>query len=215
MVYRIPILIVTFIVCLCVSGKVQSAVVLSLTPATSNEFLPAAGNTTQVTVVANIATDVGTQNILAYELPVDLGPPTGKGLPTGWSVTAVTPLFNFPPAPGGRFNFDLNRAAVDIYAADLTSLTAPVPVTLTTTPLALYSFTVQLNDQALPGAFTASFAAGGNDFSLIDGNFAAIPSSSIIFNSATINLSAVPEPSSASLCLVPILFGLAFRRKRG
>lgn len=199
----------------CALQETQAGVVLSLSPSSQDVNLPSAGGTNSFSIEARIAADSGTQQVKGYSLPVDLGPPAGIGVPTGWKIVSVTPLFEIVTGvpPTVEFDDPPNHTAPaegDLRVRDQTFSAAVI--NLTTSPLALFRFTVEINDQAIAGNYTASYT-NGPLFTLIDQTFNPIPESSIQRNSASITLQAVPEPNA--MAALGFLGGLGiFQRRR-
>lgn len=187
----------------------RAGVVIDITPSTSTVFLPNAGATTQFTLEVSISADAGTQLFRGYGMPIDLGPSTpNTDPPVGWTVVSAVVINEIPGDP--PFTFDLDPAEGDIFASDSNIFGSPV--TLTTAPLRLFSFTVELNDQAVLGDYTASVFSGAT-FAVVNENGDAI--TPVFLNSATIELANVPEPSSAGVCLLSLLgCSLLARRRR-
>ena len=159
------------------------------------------GDTATIDVQARAL--AGTQSLGSYDVFVDLGPPAGAGIPTGWSATlpvvgALAPsLFSPSTSP---IQGDLSAAGAFFAGA-----------TLTTTPVTLWQFTATTGTQV--GFFPVSFLTG-SAFSLLDFPAFAPINFTIDGPSAPGNITVVPEPSSLALMTIPALAALAGWRRR-
>ncbi|MCR9296106.1 MAG: hypothetical protein NXI32_25600, partial [bacterium] len=119
----------------------EAGVVVDLFP--SQTEITLTGSPQSFSIDVRIAADQGTQSFKAYGLPVDLGPPAGTDTPLGWAVTNISALFDFPVS--NFFQSNPNPAEGDLLAEGGTlSTNASDAVQLTTAPLALFRFTVEL-----------------------------------------------------------------------
>lgn len=175
-------------------GNLSAGLILSFSP--SSATVNANGShLASVTIDVQAAADPEsvTQTLVAYDLFVDLAPPSGEGIPAGWSVSAAEEVTNFdvflnigPASPG------------DVYAS-ASQLDSPA-INLTTTPVTLWRFDVNFDADAgaIDGLYDLSFVTSGN-FGVADASDQDIPYS---ISPATItlqNLVATPEPSTLLL----------------
>ena len=142
--------------------------------------------------------------VAGYDIPIDLAPAAGQGLPVGWSIAGFTKLQDF----GSELFFPGPNALTpdegDFLVGDA-SLGAALE--FNTDPTSLFSFTVNVDSTAETGTFTAS---------VVDGALLAIPGFArnqiTIENLATIKATAVPEPSG--LVVLCSALGCVFLRRR-
>lgn len=188
--------------------SVFSDVIVDLVP--SNSTIILTGGTQTFSLDAQIAAGISvTQAMQGYTLPVDLSPPVGTDPPVGWTITSVTALNTLPGSLG--FVSSTNPLEGDVLAGDGTNIITTTPITLTMTPLSLFRFTIELDNQAVAGVYDASFFRTGNLFEINDGAGTPLAANAIATNAATITL-VVPEPSGLlPLC---IFAGIAFNRRR-
>ena len=191
------------------SNWAVSGVVLSFSPLTTSTTVPTTGTTKQIIIEASIAADVGTQDIRGYNLPVDISPPVDIGMPTGWSITTVNVINEIAGDP--PFSFSTTPTQGDLFVQDATLFGSAV--TLTTAPLPSFNFTLELTDQAQQGNYTVGIFNGAT-FAVVDGGGAGIAPAQIQSNTATITLTAVPEPATGSLTLLAVLGCSLCRRRR-
>lgn len=203
---------VVMLACLINPSSSHAGAVLSLVPTTTTVTFT--NNPTEQFVIgvrlAASAANNGTQNVQGYTIPVDLHAPLGKGLPAGWTVTAVTPVANF--SGGALFSANTNPGEGDALGGDVR---LAGPLTFNTTPTTLFEFTVQVNrNTAANGDFTAAVFGNGALFSINDSAATTIPLNQIDFtNTALIRIVGVPEPGSLAL-VGCIGLGLACRAFR-
>ncbi len=195
----------------------RAGVVIGLVSSDATISIPGTG-TTQFTIDGSIAADTGDQQILSYNLTLDIrraGDSIAPGLPTGWSFTtaALDPLPNFSGIGFQTPASDPNPG-VDLHAFDSSVLPAAVPATLTTAPVNLFRMTVTISDQAQAGDYIID-VIDHNLLSVVDQNFNDLPDDQINIDGARANvrLLAVPEPSSMGLILAGIC-GCALARRR-
>jgi hypothetical protein len=174
--------------------------------------------TSSFTLEVQIAADADTQGFAGYNTTIDLASMSGNvgaSLPTGWTVTDITPIFAFPA--GNFFQSELPGATTgdyDLAGGGLSSFDGSGEVQLSTTPLSLFSFTVALDGTAEPGEYTASFAAEDRRYQFFNdatGQFAAIES---VVDSQVATITVVPEPSGMALLASTALVLLGGRRGR-
>jgi hypothetical protein len=181
--------------------KVDAGVVITFSPAVQQVTIPLSG-TTQIPITVRIAANAGTQEIAGYEIPVDVRPPIGSGLPSGWTIGSGTPIFTFPGS-FGFFQSELTPAEGDLRVGDLTLGDS---VTLTVDPIDLFTFDLTVSSNAVPGQVSVG---------IFDGvllSVANVDRGDINFQSlGIINAVAVPEPFVTPLLAIA---GLALLRRR-
>lgn len=203
--FRLPLLIIFgAAMTLSPTTNASAGVVLTFAPSVTELTLPQSG-TTSFTVAVRLNAATGTESVAGYDIPIDLAPADGRGLPDGWSISGFTKLTDFGSAnqffPGlNPFNPDEGDFLVgDASLGD--------PIVFDTAPTALFSFTVDVGPTAQPGAYTAS---------IVDGALLSIPGFTRIQislpDAATIKVRAVPEPSGLTLLLGAV--GCVFYRRR-
>ncbi len=198
------------IIILCVSVSLSATssacagVVLTFDPSVNELTLPQSG-TTSFTIAVRLNAEVGTESVSGYDIPIDLAPAGGPGLPDGWSISGFTKLTDFgsgdlffdPIAPPTPEEGDFLKG--DASLGD--------PLDFGTNPTALFSFTIDVASTAQPGTYSAS---------IVDGELLNIPGFSrnqiTLPNPVTITVSAVPEPSGLAVLLSAI--GCLFYRRR-
>ena len=201
---RLPIVIV---ICaamsLSLSQFVGAGVVISFDPAVTNVEIPLVG-ATSFTIDVRLRASSGTEAIVGYDIPVDLTPVEGRGLPVGWSIGGFAKLKDF-----GSELFFPGELALTPEEGDFLVGDASVGAALDfdTNPTSLFSFTVNVASTAETGTFNAR---------VVDGALLAITGFArdqiTIENFATITTTAVPEPSGlAVLCSA---LGCVFFRRR-
>lgn len=179
---------------------------LSLEPDAAIVEIPVAG-TASFSVAVRMNADAGTQLVKSYNLPIDIREPIGLGLPTGWSLTAVTQKFfgfteAFPPFDPGTSapqSFDLAPSDGNLASA----------VSFDTSPVTLFDFTVSIDATAIAGDYSFVFVDEGV-LGITDENNDLIPAN---LGSGAITLQAVPEPNSFALLAVGIALA-CYRRRR-
>jgi hypothetical protein len=203
--------IVSVLVVITTASPTQGGIVVSLAPSAPTVSAdPDARGSVLLSVRA--AADEGTQTLKAYDLLVDLSPPGGVGLPSGWTVEAPVDIVElggfFDPGPS---------ASADVYAGDIDILGSGI--VLDTSPITLWEFTVNMNgfEGARDGVFEVKFLGPENPaFSLIDANEETIDP--IMSNPASITLdgfnAVVPEPSSIGFTGLAALAVCLTRRRR-
>jgi hypothetical protein len=186
----------------------HAGIVLSFLPQSSTITLPASG-TTQFSIEVQMASDAGVEPILGYTIPVDLQQPAGTDAPAGWNVVSVTPIFDFPDNP---FVADLNPSEGDLLAADANSASGSID--FTTTPVSLFSFTVEIDSTAVAGDYQATIV---DDIllSIDDESMNPLPSSELTLQVGNITLRAIPEPASGMFAaVVASLVCVRYRRRK-
>lgn len=181
-----------------------AGVVLTFDPSVNELTLPQSG-TTSFTIAVRLNAAVGTESVSGYDIPIDLAPAVGRGLPDGWSISGFTKLTDFGnekifPGPNA-----LNPDEGDFLVGDANLVDEFL--VFTTDPTALFSFTVDVASTAQPGSYTASIVDGALlGIGGIARNQINLP------NAASIKVSAVPEPSGLVVSLVAV--GCVFYRRR-
>ncbi|MCA9133516.1 MAG: hypothetical protein KDA45_10195, partial [Planctomycetales bacterium] len=92
-VYQILLVLVS----LACASTAQAGLIISLLPDNDTLTIPSSG-TAEINFGVTIADNGigGTTSIQFYTILADIQSPSGKGLPSGWSVTDVTGEFAFP-----------------------------------------------------------------------------------------------------------------------
>jgi hypothetical protein len=186
---------------LCVSllaAEARAGFILSVVGPADPVAIPGVG-TNEFTVAVRLATDAGTQAIKGYTIPVDLRPPNNTGLPVGWTIDSVNQqFFGFTdPFPG----FDKRGGSGDLPSqeGDATAsngnLFGPA-VNFTTTPVTLFNLKVRIDPTAAAGDTIVAIFNSGTLLAINDATANPVPSGDLQFQSATITISAVPEPGS-------------------
>lgn len=180
----------------------QAGLILSFSPSTPT-VTANVNNQGSITIAVQAAADTGTQTLKGYDLFVDLQP-AGIGKPAGWTVTTPVEVENFD-----LFSPSTTPTQGDVGASGL-QLFSPA-VTLTTTPITLWTFGVNFNGDA--GAANGTYAM--TFITSEESNFGAVDSSGndispVITNNGSITLQGfvtTPEPTSLALSAV---FGLGW-----
>ncbi len=158
-----------------------------------------AGTTLSVHVTAQ--SDTVTQQISGFDLKFDVSPPTGVGLPNGFSFAApfiTNPIF--ATAPGGVFS--LPPTDRDIYVNGDHGTGGPFAA-VQTTPTRLFSMNFLLSESMAAQVVTISFAPGERAFGVYDEGAKEISLTGL--NSASIQVQAVPEASALTLLIPPTI----------
>lgn len=186
-------------------SDLQAAIVATIQPSESSIVVPAAGSTTDLTFVVSLAASANTESLLSYTIPIDIAPPVGTDPPAGFTVTNVTSLLAFPGQP---FDFSLNPSEGDILAA-AGQLNFTNPVTFTTNPTPVFSFTAAVDSRVVPNDYTFSFVRG----SLLAFD-ADLTSTAVLGSPAIVRVTAVPEPSALGILSLVAVGSAGFRRSR-
>ncbi|MCA9161107.1 MAG: hypothetical protein KDA72_22405, partial [Planctomycetales bacterium] len=137
---------------LCATTSLSAGVVLTFDPSVKELTLPQSG-TTSFTIAVRLNAEVGTESVSGYDIPIDLAPVVGRGLPDGWSISGFTKLTDF----GSTFIFPgpnaLNPDEGDFLVGDASLGDS---LDFNTAPTALFSFTIDVASTAQPGSYTAS-----------------------------------------------------------
>lgn len=187
---------------LVLANSSEAGFILSVTAPSSPIAIPTAG-TTDFTVAVRLAADSGAQAVRGYTIPVDLRPPTGSGLPTGWTIVSVNQrFFGFTDAFPG---FDKRGGVGDLPSqeGDASASNGNLisgPVNFTTTPVTLFDLTVRIDPTAAPGNYVAEVFSSGTLLEINDATGTPVPRANLQFQSASIELSAVPEPTGMLFC---------------
>ncbi|MEZ6079598.1 MAG: hypothetical protein R3C56_29205 [Pirellulaceae bacterium] len=197
-------MILCAVISLCATNSACAGVVLTFDPSVNELTLPQSG-TTSFTIAVRLNAEVGTASVSGYDIPIDLAPAVGRGLPDGWSISGFTRLTDFGSGDlffSGGDPFELGEG--DFLKGDAT---LGDPLVFNTDPTALFSFTIDVASTAQPGSYTASIVDGA----LISiGGFArnqiALP------DAASITVHAVPEPTG--LVVLWSAVTCAFYRRR-
>ncbi len=143
--------------------KTHAAIVVSIQPSVNSIVVPTAGNTTNVTFVVSMAATSGIESLLSYNLPVDIAPPGGIGLPTG--ITIARNAISLFPIPGGvpfspnSFAPEYNPSEGDFLGV-AGELNFASPVAISTVPQPIFQFTAVIDSSVLPMEYTASIVRG-------------------------------------------------------
>ncbi len=180
-----------------------AGVVLTFDPSVNELTVPQSG-TTSFTIAVRLNANVGTESVAGYDIPIDLAPATGRGLPDGWSISGFTKLTDFGSGLFFPGHDPLNPDEGDFLVGDA-SLGDPLP--FNTDPTALFSFTVDVGPTAQAGTYTAN---------IVDGTLLFIPGFArnqiTLPTPATITVHAIPEPSGLAVLLSAV--GCVFYRRR-
>ena len=183
-----------------------AGIVLTIDGPSGDVQIPTTG-TVNLRYEVLVAADAGTQDTRGFTIPVDITPPSGKGVPTGVTITNILET----NSPYGELPSGTNEDIGDSGDFSFTDGNFVGLVTLTTANISLFEFTLSIDSTATEGSSFDISLPSNNLFSYTDGNDAEIPTT---FPSAIrVNLVAVPEPSATALLLGTACFGL-LRRKR-
>ncbi len=184
----------------------NAAIVILVGPALTTVTAPTGAAIQDVTLTVSMAASVGTESVLSYTIPVDLSPPVGTNPPTGFTVTSVVSRLTFPGQPS--FDFDLNPSEGDLLASG-GPFNFNEPVQFTTTPVALFDFTLAIDSSVVAGDYSA-FVVRGALLAVNQG----LTATAQIGPPAVIRVQAVPEPTVASLSIMACWMGLIHRRRK-
>lgn len=178
-------LISTLIVLLCgLATPASASLVLSIGPTFTSVAQPTAGTTRGITMTVFMRAQTGTEDVVGYSLPIDLSPPTGKGLPLGMTITGATARTIFG---GPQFKAVLNPGEGDLLATAGFPGEPAVPFDTNFSPL--FDFNILIDDTVATGDYSLDFVQGV--LLSLDPNLTATFSPP-----AVIRVVAVPEPST-------------------
>lgn len=185
------------------SQPCSAALVITIGPNLTEVTKPSAGATTDVTLTVFAAADAGSESMLGYTIPVDIGPPLGTDMPAGISVSSATRRTQFagqvtPP------NF--NPAEGDLLFID--GAFNAQPILVNTTPLPLFDFVLTIDSTVAEGTYQADIVRGA--LLSLDRN---LTSTASFGAPAVIRVNAVPEPSVLGSCLTAFI-ACGLRRRR-
>lgn len=196
-------MILCAVISLCATTSACAGVVLTFDPSVKELTLPQSG-TTSFTIAVRLNAETGTESVSGYDIPIDLAPVAGRGLPGGWSISGFTKLADFGnviifPGPNALSPDEGDFLVGDASLGD--------PLVYNTDPTALFSFTVDVASTAQPGSYTASIVDGAL---LGIGGFAR--NEITLPDAASIIVRAVPEPSG--LVVLSGALSCVFYRRR-
>ena len=181
-----------------------------------------AGDIARVSVFASSTTG---QSISGLNLPVDIGP-TGNSLPpelsflgaVGTNDSASPSVENEIGGVAGGLNtsptfLTLNNTDAIVNAVGFS------PVILTTADTLLFDLLVQVDPSATTNSFPVFINTGGQNgngfsFNLFAGDGAEINDGDIAVNAGSVNITAIPEPTTLALFGFFGLAGFASNRRR-